>query len=136
MSWALLLARAITDEFLTFSAISFTLKKSAFEQAGKPASIASTFIASSRKATSNFSLGCMVKPGACSPSRRVVSKILIFIFSSFKGSAARSCHFYNSVRNENAYKSVDFRRVARKLEHHSTWRGVESFGFKNGAKVA
>ena len=56
-------------------AIWWTLRKSPSEAAGKPASMTSTPSASSCRASRSFSSGERLLPGACSPSRRVVSKI-------------------------------------------------------------
>src|SRR5216684_698782 len=47
------------------------------EAIGKPASMMSTPSASSARASASFSSTCSEKPGPCSPSRRVVSKIRI-----------------------------------------------------------
>src|SRR6478736_1482998 len=58
-------------------AIWWTASKSPCEAAGKPASITSTFSRASWRATSSFSAAVRPAPGACSPSRRVVSKIRI-----------------------------------------------------------
>src|SRR3989344_2108866 len=43
---------------------------------GKPASITSTFKRANCWATSNFSAASMLQPGDCSPSRKVVSKMM------------------------------------------------------------
>jgi len=48
------------------------------EAIGKPASMMSTPSASSARASASFSSTCSEKPGPCSPSRRVVSKIRIW----------------------------------------------------------
>ena len=56
-------------------ATSRTASKSPCEAMGKPASITSTPRASSRRASRSFSAVFMEKPGACSPSLSVVSKI-------------------------------------------------------------
>lgn len=61
---------------LTASATCFTASKSPGEAAGKPASITSTFILASWTAILSFSSLFRLIPGACSPSLRVVSKIL------------------------------------------------------------
>src|SRR6186997_3272914 len=57
------------------SAIRRTASKSPGEAAGKPASMTSTLRRASWRATSSFSAAVRPAPGACSPSRRVVSKI-------------------------------------------------------------
>ncbi len=71
--------RVMTDRLIhrgpDAEAISRTEAKSSGEAAGKPASSASTPRASSWRAMRRFSARFMEKPGACSPSRRVVSKI-------------------------------------------------------------
>ena len=59
------------------SAIRLTASKSPGEADGKPASITSTLSRASWRATSSFSAAVRPAPGACSPSRRVVSKIRI-----------------------------------------------------------
>ena len=58
-------------------AISRTASKSPGEAIGKPASMMSTPRSTSAWATSSFSCRFMLQPGDCSPSRSVVSKILI-----------------------------------------------------------
>src|SRR5690625_3847367 len=70
-------ARAVTDTSVIVSAISFTAWKSPSDAAGKPASITSTPSRSSCFAISSFSILLRLTPGDCSPSRSVVSKILI-----------------------------------------------------------
>ena len=57
------------------AAIRWTASKSPGEAAGKPASMTSTLRRTSWRATSSFSAAVRPAPGACSPSRRVVSKI-------------------------------------------------------------
>ncbi len=52
-----------------------TASKSPTEAIGNPASMMSTPIAASARATSSFSAIFMLAPGDCSPSRNVVSKI-------------------------------------------------------------
>src|SRR5689334_20680286 len=56
-------------------AIRRTASKSPGEAAGKPASMTSTLRRASCRATSSFSAAVRPAPGACSPSRRVVSKM-------------------------------------------------------------
>ncbi len=56
-------------------AISRTDSKSPGEAAAKPASMMSTRISRSARATLSFSRNVMLQPGACSPSRKVVSKM-------------------------------------------------------------
>ena len=60
---------------LVSCAIRRTASKSPGEAAGKPASITSTRSRASWRATSSFSAAVRPAPGACSPSRSVVSKI-------------------------------------------------------------
>ena len=57
----------------TAPAMVFTASKSPSEEMGKPASMMSTPRRSSCWARRSFSAGVMLKPGACSPSRSVVS---------------------------------------------------------------
>ena len=59
----------------TSLAIRLTASKSAGEAAAKPASMQSTPIRSSSLAICSFSSAVKATPAACSPSRRVVSKI-------------------------------------------------------------
>src|SRR5664279_1000590 len=61
----------------TSRATARTELKSSSEAIGKPASITSTPRASSFRARRTFSASRIEKPGACSPSRSVVSKIVI-----------------------------------------------------------
>ena len=61
------------------SEMSFTASSSPSETAAKPASITSTPRSSSRCAILNLFSGVKDTPGVCSPSRRVVSKTLIFL---------------------------------------------------------
>ena len=72
------LARASehTVEFLTALAIDFTASKSPFDDAAKPASITSTRSRSSCFAMRSFSSQVIDAPGLCSPSRKVVSKMI------------------------------------------------------------
>src|SRR5512137_702316 len=65
---------ATATPFVSF-AIRWTASQSPGEAAGKPASITSTLRRTSWRATSSFSAAVRPAPGACSPSRRVVSKI-------------------------------------------------------------
>ncbi len=57
-------------------AIACTASKSPLELAAKPASITSTLSRSSWRAMRSFSSRVMEAPGDCSPSRRVVSKMI------------------------------------------------------------
>ena len=70
-------AREATVAFSTTEAIVWTLLKSMGDAMAKPASITSTPSFSSWRAISIFSFKFMLQPGDCSPSRRVVSKILM-----------------------------------------------------------
>ena len=70
-------ARLATVQLVTTWEIASTLRKSSGEAMAKPASITSTPRASSWRAMSSFSARFMLQPGDCSPSRSVVSKILI-----------------------------------------------------------
>ena len=65
---------AITGPF-TLDAISLTASNSPSLETGKPASITSTSRRASCSAISTFSARVSAIPGACSPSRSVVSKI-------------------------------------------------------------
>ena len=58
------------------SAMAFTHSKSPLELAAKPASITSTLSRSSCRAMRSFSSRVMEAPGDCSPSRKVVSKMM------------------------------------------------------------
>src|SRR5437016_2247194 len=66
---------AITDPF-TCPAMSLTASNSPWEDTGNPASITSTPSRASWSAISTFSARVSAIPGACSPSRSVVSKNL------------------------------------------------------------
>ena len=70
-------ARDATVQSLTAFEMADTDSKSPGEEIAKPASITSTRRRSRQRATSSFSFRFMLQPGDCSPSRNVVSKILI-----------------------------------------------------------
>ena len=75
-----------TEEDLTASATALTDAKSPGEAAANPASITSTPSASSWSAMRTFSSRFIEYPGACSPSRSVVSNIwIVFMRVSFSG---------------------------------------------------
>jgi len=61
----------------TCLATSRTASKSSSEEMGKPASMTSTLRRASCRAISSFSCVFMENPGACSPSRSDVSKMMI-----------------------------------------------------------
>ena len=65
-----------TVESLITSAIALTHSKSPLLLAAKPASITSTRRRSSWRAMRSFSSLVMLAPGDCSPSRKVVSKMM------------------------------------------------------------
>jgi hypothetical protein len=75
-SFSLARASAHTVLFLIALAMAFTAEKSPFDDAGKPASITSTFSRSSCLAIRIFSSAVIEAPGLCSPSRKVVSKMI------------------------------------------------------------
>ncbi len=77
MSCSIARASPQTRGPLTSRAIALTASKSSGEAIGKPASMMSTRSLASCRATSSFSARFMLAPGACSPSRSVVSKILM-----------------------------------------------------------
>ena len=85
MSARLARASEQTTLFLTVLAISLTAWKSPGEAIAKPASMTSTPISSSSWAILTFSATVIEAPGDCSPSRRVVSKMMMR--SSAGGSA-------------------------------------------------
>src|ERR1700736_5356057 len=70
-------ARAAMTGRRTLAATCFTPSASSADAIGKPASIKSTPSPSSSLASCTFSLVRSENPGACSPSRSVVSKIVI-----------------------------------------------------------
>ncbi len=76
MSRSLARAREHTVESLIALAIDFTASKSPLEDAAKPASITSTRSRSSCIAMRSFSSRVIEAPGLCSPSRKVVSKMI------------------------------------------------------------
>jgi hypothetical protein len=59
----------------TSRATALTDSQSPRDAAGNPASMTSTPSSASARATRSFSGCVMLQPGACSPSRKVVSKI-------------------------------------------------------------
>src|SRR5688572_26547926 len=67
---------------VTSCAICRTAAASPSDAAGKPASMTSTPRSARARATSSFAAAVRAAPGACSPSRRVVSKISICRMSS------------------------------------------------------
>src|SRR5436305_13478573 len=69
--------RAATVTFRHSAATALTAAKSPSEAIGNPASIMSTPSDCSFRARSSFSVRFIEQPGDCSPSRKVVSKILI-----------------------------------------------------------
>ena len=77
MSFSMARARPAMRGPLASAAIAFTASKSSGEAIGNPASMMSTRSLASCRATSSFSARFMLAPGACSPSRSVVSKILM-----------------------------------------------------------
>ena len=82
-------------------ATSRTPSKSPGEDAGNPASITSTPRRSSCSAISAFSCGCSAMPGDCSPSRKVVSKMVILRRSTsllqFRSAGTRAHRWCDSV---------------------------------------
>src|SRR6266576_2439225 len=79
-SFSLARASAHTVLFLIALAMALTAAKSPFEEAGKPASITSTFSRSSCLAMRIFSSLVIDAPGLCSPSRKVVSNMIKWSF--------------------------------------------------------
>ncbi len=77
MSASMARARPATRGPSTSEATALTASKSSFEAIGNPASMMSTPSLASWWAISSFSPLFKVAPGACSPSRNVVSKILM-----------------------------------------------------------
>ena len=67
----------------TLDAISATASNSPSDETGNPASRMSTFSRASCSAISTFSARVSAMPGACSPSRRVVSKIRTVLPSAY-----------------------------------------------------
>ena len=67
--------RPATGACPTSAAMACTAARSSGDAAGNPASITSTPSRASARATSSFSAEVIDAPGACSPSRRLVSKI-------------------------------------------------------------
>src|ERR1017187_6336687 len=89
----------------TSRATARTELKSSSEAIGKPASITSTPRASSFRARRTFSASRIEKPGACSPSRSVVSKIVI------RAAAVHEVH--DELQLVQAVEVRDLRLVAR-----------------------
>ena len=67
----------------TLAAISATASNSPSDEIGNPASMMSTSSRASCSAISTFSLRVSEMPGACSPSRRVVSKMRTLLPSAY-----------------------------------------------------
>ncbi len=80
MSVSVARARPHTSAFKPCFAIALMACISPCDTIGKPASIASIPSSSSLIATCTFCSGVMVTPGVCSPSLRVVSKILTLLW--------------------------------------------------------
>jgi len=80
MSFSIARAKAQMVGPLISRAIVCTDKKSPSLLAGNPASITSTFSRANCRAISNFSRKFMEAPGHCSPSRNVVSNMMIRFF--------------------------------------------------------
>jgi hypothetical protein len=80
----------------TAAATRRTASKSPTDATGNPASITSTPSRSSCTAMRTLSAGVMLNPGACSPSRSVVSKILIGKALVMTGSQCRAGLIYKS----------------------------------------
>ena len=85
MSRSLARASEQTVESLMTSAMALTASKSPLDDAAKPASITSTFRRSSCRAMRSFSSRVMEAPGDCSPSRKVVSKMMSLSAMEFSG---------------------------------------------------
>lgn len=83
-------------QFVTAAAMACTLLWSIGDAMAKPASITSTPSFSSWRAISIFSVRFMLQPGDCSPSLRVVSKILM----RFMGCS--SCSFFSRIATKKA----------------------------------
>ena len=77
--------KAQTRLFLIWRAIVCTDSKSPEEETGKPTSITSTPKRSNAKAICNFSFTVKLAFNACSPSRKVVSKIIMLLLIGFSG---------------------------------------------------
>jgi hypothetical protein len=76
MSRSLARASEHTVDSLMASAIALTASKSPLLEAAKPASMTSTRSRSSCRAMRSFSSRVIDAPGDCSPSRKVVSKMM------------------------------------------------------------
>jgi hypothetical protein len=81
-----------------------TASASAGDAMGKPASMMSTPSASSARASVSLASTSREKPGACSPSRRVVSKIMtraeslliLLVVTVWRG-RSQSDNYYNNI---------------------------------------
>ena len=82
ISFGSALANPHISLFNPASAIAFTASASPLDVIGNPASIVSTPSLSNCIAIFNLSSGVRLTPGVCSPSRNVVSNILINLFLS------------------------------------------------------
>ena len=81
--------QAADDRALDVLAMASTLSKSPTEAIGKPASITSTPSSASASAMRSFSRRFMEKPGDCSPSRSVVSKMMTRLSGTCRNSDGR-----------------------------------------------
>src|SRR5574343_902245 len=138
MSFSLARASEQTVESLIACAIEWIESKSPGEAAAKPASITSTRIFSSCRATRIFSSLVIDAPGLCSPSRRVVSKITrcCFIFCSeiikclALDQAKRGQHIAGQAINDkeseqgNLGTVGDQRKAQRNRGKHEEWHAL------------
>ncbi len=89
----------------TSTAIRLTASRSSGDAAGNPASMISTPMRASERASSSFSAEVIVAPGDCSPSRKVVSKIrdVVIVCHKFSPFRIGNRRFETRLRWANLY---------------------------------
>ena len=118
MSFSLHLASAQTSTLQHDLPMACTASKSSREEIGKPASITSTPRDSNCLANTTFSSFLIAKPGACSPSLREVSKILICLIG---GSHALSISLLTSM-------NIITNNLKKDISGNCSGRGIKKKG--------
>ena len=126
MSRSLARASEQTVESLIASAIDLTASKSPFDDAAKPASMTSTFRRSSWRAMRSFSSRVIEAPGDCSPSRKVVSKMISLSLMVVSKEGGCTDAALGSRRNNRATKENGPQRDAmRAVDPERGYRNVQ-----------
>ena len=107
----------------TSCATARTPSKSPGEAIGKPASITSTPRRASCWPISTFSRVLRVMPGACSPSRRVVSKIRTRLSGSGGAASCSSCAVTGGSSSRMGFEALRARRIRAWVSASSPYRG-------------